>query len=117
MPSTNNTPPNTKPTRTRQLHPHFNNLEEIRAHIDQTAPRSPLTTDNGCSEQVFVYTMLAWKHAISLEVNTGLRHSRGSVLKTINQHFGVSFGTKRKAYDFMEQTCKVITDPIISDPA
>ena len=35
--------------------------------------------------------------ALSIEVNTGLRHSRGSVLKMVQQEYGVQAKTKKAA--------------------
>lgn len=94
--------------------PQFKNLEEIRARFAETVPNSILTH---CSDQALVYTVLAWKSALSIETKTGLRHSGGSVLKTVNRYFGTNFGTKKRALAYLEEVTKVITDPIIADPA
>lgn len=44
-----------------------------------------------------VFKLLQIKHMLSIEVNTGLTHSRGSVLKAAQREFGIKSRTKRGA--------------------
>ena len=92
----------------------IHNLEDIRNLIRGHAPNHPLLT---ASDQVLVFALLQTKYQLRIEVSTGLRHSRGSTLKALNHTFGTNFTRKRQALDFMEEICKVITDPIVEDPS
>lgn len=38
-------------------------------------------------------------HALHIEYTTGMIHSRGSMLKIAQQHFGITQRTKKGAYD------------------
>lgn len=44
--------------------------------------------------------------ALSIEVNTGMRHSRGSILKLVQQRYGVKAKTKAKALDELKAQYK-----------
>jgi hypothetical protein len=48
------------------------------------------------------YRLAAVRAALSIEVKTGLRHSRGSVLKIAKRDFGVLSNTKKGALAEME---------------
>jgi hypothetical protein len=48
------------------------------------------------------FKALQLKYALRIEVKTGLRHSRGSVLAEVNRTYGTSFRTKAEALAFME---------------
>jgi hypothetical protein len=49
-----------------------------------------------------LFRLLQIKHMLSIEVNTGLTHSRGSVLKVAQREFGVKSRTKRGALKEVE---------------
>lgn len=44
--------------------------------------------------------------ALRIEVNTGMRHSRGSVLKLVQQRYGVKAKTKAKALEELKELYK-----------
>ena len=44
-----------------------------------------------------VFNLLQVKHALAIEVDTGMHHSRGSILKLAKQRFGVVSSTKKGA--------------------
>ena len=44
-----------------------------------------------------VFNLLQVKHALAIEVETGMHHSRGSILKLAKQRFGVVSNTKKGA--------------------
>lgn len=48
-------------------------------------------------EQIKAFQLHATIKALELEIKTGLRHSRGSVLKAAQQNFGVRAKTKKAA--------------------
>lgn len=54
-------------------------------------------------EGIQVFRVLQLKYALSIEIKTGMRHSRGSILKLVNQEFGTSFRTKQEAFDYLEE--------------
>jgi len=56
-------------------------------------------------EGMQAFRMLQLKFALSIEVKTGMTHSRGSVMKEVNRTFGTSFRKKADALAFMEGVC------------
>jgi tRNA G26 N,N-dimethylase Trm1 len=50
-----------------------------------------------------LYHMLQCYYALSIEVKTGLRHSRGSVLNLVRSEYGVEARTKVKAMAEMRE--------------
>ena len=60
---------------------------------------------------VELWQMLAAQKALQVEVDTGLRHSRGSVLKFVQQKYGIKARTKRKAIEEMQ----AIIDKFVED--
>jgi hypothetical protein len=54
------------------------------------------------SIEPLVFNLLQTKYALSIEVSTGLRNSRGSVLKMAKQRFGVLRNTKKGALEEIE---------------
>jgi hypothetical protein len=102
------------PTPTPNPAPTPKTLDEVRDLIHTNSPKHPLLT---ASDQVLFFALLQTKYQLRIEVSTGLRHSRGSTLKALNHAFGTNFTRKQQALDFMEEICKVITDPIVEDPA
>jgi hypothetical protein len=54
-------------------------------------------------DQIAAYRKLAIYHALRLEDATGLRHSRGSVLKLAQQTYGVTARTKKGAIAELKQ--------------
>jgi hypothetical protein len=52
-------------------------------------------------------SQIDWFHAVQLEkalgleIKTGLKMSRGSVMQQVNREYGTDFRTKKKAHQFM----------------
>jgi hypothetical protein len=57
-------------------------------------------------EGIAAYRALAIYHALKLEVNTGLSHSRGSVMKLAKQEFGLSGNRKADVLAQLEHVLK-----------
>jgi hypothetical protein len=58
-----------------------------------TPRKTHIVTEAG-SVPLNVYRMLQMYYALRVEVTTGLRHSRGSVMKLAQREFGCKKGTK-----------------------
>lgn len=56
-------------------------------------------------EGIAAYRQLALYHALKLEVATGMRHSRGSVMQTIRNETGI---TKRTKAGVLEEYGKLL---------
>ncbi len=50
-------------------------------------------------EGITYFQLLTFKGSLSIEVSTGMTHSRGSVLAAYNRQMGTSFRTKVKALE------------------
>lgn len=48
---------------------------------------------------------LSQMHSLNIELNTTMRHSKGSVLKAVNANHNKNFRTKKEAYDYMYEKC------------
>jgi hypothetical protein len=53
--------------------------------------------------QLTLFGWQRWKHMLRIEVNTGMRHSRGSVLRAVNQYFGTNFRRKEQAIAYLDE--------------
>jgi hypothetical protein len=72
----------------------------IEMHTDSEGNETGGMTITG--DDINTYRVLAMKHALSIEIKTGMKMSRGvSVLKVVNQTFGTTFRTKKQAYDWL----------------
>jgi len=49
------------------------------------------------SENIETFHMLQCYYALKIEVRTGLRHSRGSILALVRERYGITSKTKAKA--------------------
>lgn len=47
--------------------------------------------------------------ALSVEVNTGMKHSKGSILKLVQTQYGVKARTKKKALEELKKLYKETT--------
>jgi hypothetical protein len=52
-------------------------------------------------EQIAVFHMMQLRSALRLEVGSGLKISRGSVMKQVNKEYGTKFTKKKDALEFM----------------
>jgi hypothetical protein len=57
-------------------------------------------------EGIAYFRLLAIKHGLSIEINTGMKMSRGSLLTVINNQFGTSFKKKALALTFITGVCE-----------
>lgn len=63
-----------------------------------------MTVINMQEERVSNYLALATARArLKIEIATGLSHSRGSTLTTINRAFGTTFKRKQQALDWVNE--------------
>lgn len=53
-------------------------------------------------DSVHLYRLLMLRSALRLEIDTGLKMTRGSVLKATNAALGTNHRTKQKALDHLE---------------
>ena len=58
------------------------------------------TTFDG-PDAVNLYRIVMFHHALALEMRTGMKMTRGSVLKATNAMCGTNFRTKRAAHDYL----------------
>lgn len=56
-----------------------------------------------------IFNMMQCIGSLSIEVNTGMKHSRGSILKLVQQRYGVKSKTKKGALAEMKQQYKDLT--------
>lgn len=47
------------------------------------------------------FKLLQLKHGLALEMKTGMKLSRGSLLTYINENYGQKFRRKQQAYEFI----------------
>jgi hypothetical protein len=67
--------------------------------------------------QLELFHLLQMKYALKIEIGTRLRHSRGSVLKLVNNVLNTNHRTKQAALDALEKHIDEITARITGDPA
>lgn len=68
-------------------------------------------------EQIALFHWLQVKYALRIEIRTGLRHSRGSVLNQANKMLKADHRTKQAALDAVEAKIAELTKAITEDPA
>jgi anion-transporting ArsA/GET3 family ATPase len=49
------------------------------------------------------FRLLQLKYALKVEIDTGMRHSRGSILVLINERYEQKFTRKAQALEFVER--------------
>lgn len=54
-------------------------------------------------EGIAAFRYLQLYYALKLEVNTGLRHSRGSIMNVIRKEFGIKARTKKAVLEEYEE--------------
>ena len=54
------------------------------------------------------FRLLQLRGALRIEINTGMRMSRGSVLAAVNRQFGTSFKRKQAALDYLNELIETI---------
>lgn len=64
---------------------------------------------------VDLWQMVAIQKALQVEVDTGLRHSRGSVLKLAQQKYGITARTKKKAIEQMQDVIDKFVEEVNRD--
>jgi hypothetical protein len=61
-------------------------------------------------EQIAMFRLLQIKHALRLEIKTGMKLKGGSLLKLVNREYGQSFRTKKDALAFIEAIVDAINE-------
>lgn len=56
--------------------------------------------------QIEAWRMLSMYRMLKLEVETGLRHSRGSVMNVVRHEFGIPYKTKKRVLAELEAILK-----------
>lgn len=86
-------------------------------HPDHTPTRTILTTPT----QLALFRLLQIKYALKIEIRTGLKHSKGSVLKLANDVLAANnlptHRTKQAAFDALSTHIDSITADLVDDPA
>lgn len=86
-------------------------------HPNHTPQHTLLTSPT----QIALFHLLQIKYSLKIEIRTGLRHSRGSVLKLANEVFKANDlpvqRTKQAAFDQISAHIDSITADLVDDPA
>lgn len=67
--------------------------------------------------QLELFHLLQMKYALKIEISTGLRHSRGSVLNLVNNVLNTNHRTKKAALTALEAHIGEKTKHLTEDPA
>jgi hypothetical protein len=76
-----------------------------------------MTTILDTPEQIELFHLLQMKYALRIEIRTGLRHSRGSVLKLVNNVLNTNHRTKKAALAALEAHIDQVEARLTEDPA
>lgn len=68
-------------------------------------------------KQIELFHLMQMKYALKIEINTGMRHSRGSIMNLVNKTLGTSYQTKQTAYDAIDAYIGEKTKHLREDPA
>lgn len=68
--------------------------------------KGPIVIDT--PDGIAFFRLLQLRGALRIEINTGMRNSRGSVLAAVNQQFGTSFKRKQAALDYLNELIETI---------
>lgn len=53
------------------------------------------------SQAINRFRVLQMKYSLRIEIETGMKHSQGSILKLVNRTFGQKFTRKVDAYNYL----------------